>query len=60
MRAILVDWLVAVHLKFKLRAETLYLAVNVVDRYLQRRQVPRARLRMRTLLVQKMGEVDRS
>lgn len=32
MRAILVDWLVDVHLKFKLTPETLYLAVNVVDR----------------------------
>ena len=27
MRAILVDWLVDVHLKFKLRTETLYLTV---------------------------------
>ena len=34
MRAILVDWLVDVHLKYKCRPETLYLAVNLLDRYL--------------------------
>lgn len=33
MRAILVGWLVGVHQKFKLSPETLYLAVNLVDRY---------------------------
>jgi G2/mitotic-specific cyclin-B, other len=36
MRAILIDWLVEVHLKFKLVPETLYLTVNLIDRYLQR------------------------
>lgn len=34
MRKILVDWLVDVHRKFKLRHETLFLAVNVLDRFL--------------------------
>lgn len=34
MRMILVDWLVEVHLKFKCRPETLFLAVDIVDRYL--------------------------
>ena len=34
MRAILVDWLVDVHLKYKLVPETFYLAVNILDRYL--------------------------
>ena len=36
MRAILVDWLVEVHLKFKLMPETLFLTVNLIDRYLAR------------------------
>lgn len=36
MRMILVDWLIEVHYKFKLFEETLYLTVNVVDRYLQK------------------------
>jgi len=34
MRMILIDWLIEVHLKFKCRHETLFLAVDVVDRYL--------------------------
>ena len=34
MRAILIDWLIEVHLKFKLLPETLYLTVNIIDRYL--------------------------
>jgi len=46
MRSILVDWLVEVHLKFKLVPETLYLTVNVIDRYLERRQVSRPKLQL--------------
>ena len=46
MRAILVDWLVEVHLKFKLRIETLYLTVNVIDQYLQIQQVNRSKLQL--------------
>jgi len=34
MRAILIDWLVDVHKKYKLRPETLFLSVNLIDRYL--------------------------
>jgi cyclin B len=34
MRAILIDWLVDVHKKYKLRSETLFLAVSIIDRYL--------------------------
>ena len=33
MRAILVDWLIGVHAKFKLLPETLYLTINLIDRY---------------------------
>lgn len=46
MRAILVDWLVDVHLKFKLLAETLFLTVNLIDRYLSVKQVQRSRLQL--------------
>jgi len=35
MREILVDWLVQVHMKFKLLHETLYLAIAILDRFLQ-------------------------
>ncbi len=34
MRAILVDWLTEVHFKFKLSPETLFLTVNLLDRFL--------------------------
>ncbi len=35
MRKILIDWLVDVHRKFKLKMETLFIAVNLIDRYLE-------------------------
>jgi Cyclin, N-terminal domain len=46
MRSILVDWLVEVHLKFKLVPETLYLTVNLIDRYLERQEVSRPKLQL--------------
>ncbi|XP_074026397.1 G2/mitotic-specific cyclin-B-like [Leptinotarsa decemlineata] len=41
MREILVDWLVQMRLKFKLRIETLYICVSLIDRYLQNNEVGR-------------------
>jgi len=46
MRSILVDWLVEVHLKFKLVPETLYLVVNLIDRYLAKKEVTRSKLQL--------------
>jgi len=46
MRSILVDWLVEVHLKFKLVPETLYLTINLIDRYLEIREVSRPKLQL--------------
>lgn len=46
MRSILVDWLVEVHLKFKLVPETLYLTINLIDRYLTKREVSRPKLQL--------------
>lgn len=46
MRSILVDWLVEVHLKFKLVPETLYLTVNLIDRFLERKEVSRPKLQL--------------
>lgn len=46
MRAILVDWLVEVHLKFKLVPETLYLTINLIDRFLEREEVSRPKLQL--------------
>jgi cyclin B len=36
MRAILIDWLIDVHLKFKLVEETLFLCINLIDRFLEK------------------------
>ncbi|POY72184.1 hypothetical protein BMF94_4821 [Rhodotorula taiwanensis] len=39
MRSYLVDFLVEIHLQHRLRPETLYLALNIVDRYISKRIV---------------------
>ena len=46
MRAALIDWLVEVHSEFKLVAETLYLTVSLIDRYLEREQIPKNKLQL--------------
>ena len=46
MRAILIDWLVEVHLKFKLMPETLYLTINLIDRYLEKETIMRNKLQL--------------
>ncbi|XP_038900953.1 G2/mitotic-specific cyclin S13-7 isoform X1 [Benincasa hispida] len=46
MRSILIDWLIEVHRKFELMPETLYLAVNIVDRFLSLKTVPRKELQL--------------
>jgi len=46
MRAILIDWLVEVHLKFKLMSETLFLTTNLIDRFLTKDSVSRKNLQL--------------
>ncbi|KAL2320621.1 hypothetical protein Fmac_029590 [Flemingia macrophylla] len=46
MRAILVDWLIDVHTKFELSIETLYLTINIIDRFLAIKTVPRKELQL--------------
>ncbi|KAJ1436096.1 cyclin-like protein [Ochromonadaceae sp. CCMP2298] len=46
MRSILVDWLVEVHLKFKMVPESLYMTVSIIDRYLEMKQVRRSKLQL--------------
>lgn len=46
MRMILLDWLVDVHLKFKMRPETLFLTVNLVDRFLSLVNISRGKLQL--------------
>lgn len=46
MRAILIDWLIEVHNKFELLKETLYLTINIVDRFLASTNVSRKELQL--------------
>ncbi|RZC87598.1 hypothetical protein C5167_036153 [Papaver somniferum] len=46
MRVILVDWLIEVHYKFELMDETLFLMVNIIDRFLARQIVERKKLQL--------------
>ena len=46
MRAILVDWIIEVHLKFKLLPETLFITVSLIDRYLEQIQIKRTNLQL--------------
>ncbi|KAH9926738.1 cyclin-like protein [Fomitopsis serialis] len=46
MRGILTDWLIQVHSRFKLLPETLFLCVNIIDRFLSARVVSLAKLQL--------------
>ncbi|TYG84000.1 hypothetical protein ES288_D01G214300v1 [Gossypium darwinii] len=46
MRAILIDWLIEVHYKFDLMEETLFLTINLIDRFLERCTVIRKKLQL--------------
>lgn len=46
MRGILLDWLIEVHMKYRMRPETLYLTVNIIDRYLSVKTVLRKKLQL--------------
>lgn len=45
-RAFLIDWIIIIHGKFKLVQETLYITVNLIDRYLSRRSVTKKQLQL--------------
>jgi len=46
LRGILVDWLLEVHTRFRLLPETLFLAVNIIDRFLSTKVVQMDRLQL--------------
>ena len=46
MRAMLVDWLIDVHFKFKLKANTLFLTIWLVDKYLSLKKIKRNKLQL--------------
>jgi cyclin B len=46
MRSILIDWLIDVHFKFKLCSKTLYLCINIVDRFMSTKSIVRQKLQL--------------
>ena len=46
MRAVLIDWLLQVHMKFHLLHETLYLCVQIIDAYLEAVNVTKMQLQL--------------
>ncbi|KAJ7057864.1 g2/mitotic-specific cyclin cdc13 [Mycena amicta] len=46
MRGILNDWLIQLHVRFRLLSETLFLCVNIIDRFLSARVVSLAKLQL--------------
>ena len=61
-RSILVEWLVEVHHKFKFHPQTLWLCVNILDRYLEKVQTNRSKLQLvgvtALLIACKFEEID--
>lgn len=45
-RAIVVDWLVHIETKHRMRPQTLYMAINIIDRYLSKARVKRDELQL--------------
>ncbi|KAJ7145359.1 g2/mitotic-specific cyclin cdc13 [Mycena crocata] len=46
MRGVLNDWLIQLHVRFRLLSETLFLCVNIIDRFLSARVVSLAKLQL--------------
>jgi len=46
MRELLVDWIVQVHMKYRLEIEIVYRAVSLIDRFLERQSVPHTKLQL--------------
>lgn len=46
MRARLIDWIIAVHHKFKLLPETLYLTISIMDRFLEKVNVTKEKVQL--------------
>jgi G2/mitotic-specific cyclin-B, other len=46
MRAILVDWLIEVHSKFKMQKETLFITITIIDKFLEKTKVSKSRLQL--------------
>ena len=46
MRIILINWIIEVHFKFNLLSETLFISINIIDRYLSKKDINRKFLQL--------------
>lgn len=46
MRSILIDWIQTLHCHFKMKEETLFLCINIIDRFLSKKYVVREKLQL--------------
>jgi G2/mitotic-specific cyclin 2 len=46
MRSTLIDWLLQVHMRYHMLPETLWTAINIIDRFLSQRIVSRVKLQL--------------
>ena len=46
MRSILIDWIIDVHFKFNFTDETLFMTINIIDRYLTLEKITRNKLQL--------------
>ena len=46
MRAILIDWLIDLHLRFKMFPQTLFTVVMIIDKYLMKKQMGKESLQL--------------
>ena len=46
MRIILINWIIEVHFKFHLLSETLFICINIIDRYLSKKDINRKYLQL--------------
>jgi cyclin B len=46
MRTILIDWIIDIHLKFKMFPQTLYIIVAIIDKYMSVKIVKKEELQL--------------
>ena len=46
MRGILIDWLIDLHLKFKMFPETIFTIVTIIDRFLANKNISKSKLQL--------------
>lgn len=50
IRAVLVDWVIEIHFKYRMQPLTLWMIINVLDRFLARQFMPRNRLQLAAIV----------